>query len=459
MLLGHVFERFAAKTPFAVMARSLLERTLTPESLDSLFEQKAQSQYTRELTFSSVIDLMGQVVTSSFGSVRAAYLDKSFHIPVSLTSLYNKLQGVEPAVSAALVEHSAGQLLPLIQEVGGALPEPVPGYRMFVLDGNNIAATEHRLAETRGNSAAPLPGKSLCVFQPAYQLVTHVIPCEDGHTQERALVGPVLDLVKGDTLWVADRNFCFQSFLMGIAKKLGYFVIREHAGLNYKVDSELRKVGRSETGEVFEQYILIGDGEDGFVLRARRVVVRLDEATEDGDLELAILTNLPPSVSARVVAEAYRRRWTIEGGFLDLTTTLNCEIKTLCYPRAALLVFCVAILAYNLQSAIKAVMRGEHGKEKVEGELSRYFISSEIGQVYRGMMVALPPEEWIVFRTMSQAEYVAWLKELAWGVDFQRYPKTRRGAKKAQPKRKYDPAHPHVSVAKILLARNASPRG
>ena len=243
MLLGHVFERFAAKTPFAVMARSLMERTLTPEALDALFDLKAESQYTRELTFSSVVDLMGQVVTSAFPSVRAAFLDQSFDIPVSLTSLYNKLQGVEPAVSAGLAGHTAGQLRSLITEVGGALPEPVKGYRMFVLDGNNIAATEHRLAETRDNSAAPLPGKSLCIFQPSYQLITHVVPCEDGHTQERALVGPVLELVESDTLWVADRNFCFQSFLMGIAKKLGYFVIREHAGLNYKVTSELREVG------------------------------------------------------------------------------------------------------------------------------------------------------------------------------------------------------------------------
>jgi hypothetical protein len=459
MLLGHVFERFVATTPFAVMARSLLERTLTPQALDALFDLKAQSQYTRELTFSSVVDLMGQVVTSAYPSVRAAFRDQAFHIPVSLTSLYNKLQGIEPNVSAELVAHSAGQLLPLIEEIGGALPEPVPGYRMFVLDGNNIAATEHRLAETRDKSAAPLPGKSLCIFQSAYQLVTHIVPCEDGHTQERALVGPVLDLVESDTLWVADRNFCFQSFLMGIAKKLGYFVIREHAGLNYKVDSELRKVGRSETGEVFEQYIIIGDGEDGVVLRARRVVVRLDKATEDGDLELAIITNLPAAVSAIVVAAVYRKRWTIEGGFLDLTTTLNCEIKTLCYPRAALLVFCVAVVAYNMQSAIKGVMRAEHGEAKVEEDLSRYFVSSEIGQVYRGMMVALPPEEWAIFRDTSQGEYVAFLRRLARGVDFSRYPKSRRGPKKARPKRQYDPKHPHVSVAKILLARNPRATG
>ena len=89
MVLNHVFERFCGKTPFAVMARSLLERTLTPEALDDLFEEKADSQYARELTFSSIVDLMGQVVTSAFPSIRAAYLDKSLEISVSLTSVYN----------------------------------------------------------------------------------------------------------------------------------------------------------------------------------------------------------------------------------------------------------------------------------------------------------------------------------------------------------------------------------
>src|SRR5436190_15507703 len=138
MLLSQVFERFVEKTPFAVMSRSLLERTLTPEALDALFEVKADSQYTRELTFASVVDLMGQVVTTAFPSVRAAFLDKSFGISVSLTALYNKLQGIEPGVAAELVRHCARQLQPLIREIGGALPEPVPGYPMHVLDGNNI---------------------------------------------------------------------------------------------------------------------------------------------------------------------------------------------------------------------------------------------------------------------------------------------------------------------------------
>ena len=458
MLLSHVFERFVEKTPFAVMARSMLERTLVPEALDALFKDKAESQYLRELAFSSVVDLMGQVVTSAFPSVRAAFLSKSFGIPVSLTSLYNKLQGIEPVVAAELVRHSVRHFQPLIQEIGGALPEPVPGYAMHVLDGNCIAATQHRLAETRGESAAPLPGKSLCVFRPALQLVTHVIPSEDGHAGERALVDRVLELVEKGSLWVADRNFCFQRFLLDIIGKSGFFVIREHAGLNRKAAGELRPAGRGETGEVFEQAVVV-EQEDGTEHRLRRVVVRLDKATQDGDRELAILTNLPEEVSAVMVAGAYRARWTIEGGFLDLTTTLDCEIDTLCYPRAALFVFCVAVMAYNLQSAIKGVMRSEHGQEKVEEDLSRHFMSNEIGQVYRGMMVALPPEEWAAVREMSFKDYLALLKRLAQRVDFERYPKSRRGPKKAKPKRHFDPEHPHVSVAKLLLARKLKDSG
>src|SRR3954471_10931536 len=186
MLLSHVFERFVEKTPFAVMARSLLERTLTAEALDALFEEKADTQYTRELTFSSVVDLMGQVVTSASPSVRAAFMDKSFGISVSLTPLYNKLQGIEPEVSSQLAAHTARQLQPLIQQIGGALPEPITGDEMNALDGNAIAATRHRLGETRDDSAAaPLPGKALCVFKPAIQLVSQVILCGEGHAQER----------------------------------------------------------------------------------------------------------------------------------------------------------------------------------------------------------------------------------------------------------------------------------
>ena len=72
MLLPTLFDRFVAKAPLCVMARALLERALQAEALDRLFEQLATVQYTRELLFSSVVELLSQVALRAFPSVRQA---------------------------------------------------------------------------------------------------------------------------------------------------------------------------------------------------------------------------------------------------------------------------------------------------------------------------------------------------------------------------------------------------
>src|SRR6185437_4943776 len=104
-------------------------------------------------------------------------------------------------------------------------------------------------------------------------------------------------------------------------------------------------------------------------------------------------------------------------------------------------------------------MRSRYGAAKVEYDLSRSFVAEEIGQVDRGMMVALPPDAWVVCRGRGNTESVAFLKRLARSVDLARYPKAHRGPKKPPPKRPDDPEHPHVSVAKLLLARKRKEPG
>ena len=63
MLLGSVFDRFVNQSPLTVMARGLLEQALVPAELDALFERTAERQYTRDLLFSTTVDLMSLVVT------------------------------------------------------------------------------------------------------------------------------------------------------------------------------------------------------------------------------------------------------------------------------------------------------------------------------------------------------------------------------------------------------------
>ena len=135
MLLGPLFDRFVAKTPVSVMVRGTLEYALQPQQLDDLFADHAEHQYTRDLLFSSVVDLMSLVVSGSYTSLHAAYQASPHDIAVSLTSVYNKLNGLETHLSAELVRFTTRQLEPVLRQLGGVLPALVPGYRVQILDG------------------------------------------------------------------------------------------------------------------------------------------------------------------------------------------------------------------------------------------------------------------------------------------------------------------------------------
>jgi len=90
--------------------------------------------------------------------------------------------------------------------------------------------------------------------------------------------------------------------------------------------------------------------EDGRTLDLRRITIRLDQATRDGDMELHLLTNLPrEKASAMEIADLYRRRWSIETAFQQLALWLDAELAPLGYPMAALFGFCVGLLSYNLR--------------------------------------------------------------------------------------------------------------
>jgi hypothetical protein len=293
MVLDDIFERFARQSPITVMARAALEHALSPRAIDALFEQTARRQYTRTLLFSSVVDLMGTVVAKIQPAVNAAYRAKAEALGVSLRAVYDKLERMEPGLSAELVRHTARTLDPVVTAMGGGRAAWLPGYRIKILDGNHLAGTEHRLKELRAIGAGALPGHALVVLDPQAMLVTDVFPCEDGHAQERSLLAGVLESVQPRDVWVADRNFCTTDFLFGIDRRDGYFVIRQHgATLFIESMGRRRHCGRCETGAVFEQEVRLGDG-DGGTMAVRRITVELDTPTRDGETEIHILTNLP----------------------------------------------------------------------------------------------------------------------------------------------------------------------
>lgn len=452
MLLSKHFEAFVQKSPASVMVRAVLERAFHSERLNALFERTAVLQYTRDLMFATVVRLMTEVVLGVSRSIRAAYQDAEETIPVSIASVYNKLNGIEPQVSAELVRDSAAQLGPIVRRMRGTAPELLPGYRVRVLDGNHLSGTEHRLAALRTLRAGALPGQTLVVLDPSLGLVVDVVPCEDGHAQERSLLDDVLTMVKPSDLWIADRNFCTTKFFFGIADHGGFFAIRQHAStLVWELVGTRKCRGKTDTGRVYEQNMRLQNPTTGETLTVRRITVVLKEPTRDSETEIHILTNVPAKdANARVIANLYAKRWTIETMFQELTVALTCEINTLGYPKAALFGFCLALVAYNAVSLVKASLRAVHGSQTVDKQFSWYYLCMHLAKVYGGMMIAIPSRRWDVFREMEDVRFARVLKQLAANIDLAKFQKHPRDPKKPPPKKASGAKIKHVATARIL---------
>ena len=182
------------------------------------------------------------------------------------------------------------------------------------------------------------------------------------------------------------------------------------------------------------------------------MTVVLDKPTRDGDTELHLLTNVPVKhARAGVVADLYRRRWTIETAFAEMEKVLNGEINVLGYPKAALFSFCMALVAYNVLSTVKGALRSVHGETKVE-KLSGFYLADEIQMCHRGMMKAIPKDEWVVFKLRPQLscrgdEGVGTLGTVG-GIREQ--PARAKETKAEEAERREDK---HVSTFRILKAR------
>ncbi len=449
-MIAAIFEQFVEATPVTVMVRGIMERIFEPSALNDLFERHATKQYTRELLFSSIVGLMSLVVSGIHPSVNAAYKALEKTIGVSRPALYGKLNGMELGISQALVRYSVENLQPIMTEFGCTQNDLLPGYSIRIGDGNHLGVTEHRLKVLQNNRAGALPGQSIAVLDPQRMLVTDVFPCEDGHAQERLLLPLVLETVTTKQVWIADRNFCTRSFLLGIAQRGSYFIIREHKAMPQQVCSSLKEVGATKTGKVFEQQIQITD-DHGAALTLRRVVIQLHQPTRHGETEVAILTHLPVSVAdAPTVAKLYLQRWSVEGMFQVITDTFHCELNSLGYPKAALFVFCMAIVAFNILSTVKAALKSVHGVGKVEAGLSDYYLVEEVQGTFRGMMIALPPPFWLPLAQMSVPQFAQTLQQWAALVNLKRFSSSPRSPKKSKIQPVYDPKHPHLSTARLL---------
>jgi len=460
-MLDQVFDAFVDESSVSVMFRGTLENMFSSERLDAIFEQNARKQISGELAFSTCAGLLSLVTTRIRPSVHAAYLKNVEDVGVAVKSVYNKLNGIELAVSEALVRETAADVKAIIEEMNATLDGPLPGYDVRIVDGNHLAGTDHRIQELRNLADAPLPGHTVAVLNPHVELIEDLIACEDGHANQKPLYVGLLDQVKRSQCWIADRDYSTREFLFGIQQRKAYFIIRQHGSLKGKLIGRRKRVGATDTGIIYEQQIRLTNDE-GQTFTMRRITAVLNSPTRDGDTEIHLLTNLPKKVGACRIAEAYRSRWTIETAFAKLTQDLRCELNTLGYPKAALFSFCVAVVMYNALSTVIAAMRVAHpevatSQSRTSGQertFSFYYLADEIRGVSRGMAIAIPAEYWTeAFASLTTKQMAKKLFGLARRVDVKQFLTNPYGPKKRKKKPKMTTRGRHISTQRILQQR------
>jgi hypothetical protein len=450
-----VIERFSKEAPAAMLFRGLFGRVFSDERMDQIFRDHKERQLESPVVFSSLIDLLTPVVSGGKPSVHASYQERQEQMGVSKQAVYDKLQGVEPAVSAALVRVPAAELAQVLTQAKATKPDPIPGYHTFIIDGKRLDGTEHRLQETRRMKSSPLPGTVLAVLDTRLEMFVDVACDPDAYACERKVVLPLLENLEPGALYLVDRNFSDGPLIDRFVRGRSFFIMRHHGRSprwREVKGSRLRKVGKDvRGGTVYEQEVevLLPDGSWH---RLRRITVKLVEPTRDGDTELHLLSNLPASVSAVAIADGYAERWTIETCLGHVSQALNAEINTLAYPGAALLCFCLALVLFNILSALKTLLL-KFSAPPDKPELSYYYLALEIAEARLGMEITIEDAYWKGCAELSLSEFISWVKSIAHAANLRRYRKHPRGPKRPPPKRASGKQRPHVSTHRILENR------
>ena len=332
--------------------------------------------------------------------------------------------------------------------------EPLlPGRRIRIIDGNHLPASHKRLKSLRRLSAVALPGHSLVVYDPDSGLVNDLLPSEDAHAQERAVIEPLLPGAQPGEVWIADRNFCTRNIMQGWSDAGACFIMREHAHHPaVKETGSWCECGQVSSGNVFEQAITITSGQRPW----RRISVCLDTPTEDGDTEILLWTNLPDEISAATIADLYRKRWRIEGMFQRLEAVLNGELRAQGHPRAALLGFSIAVLAYNVLAVLKKSIEHANRKEAPTLDASTYYIAMLVNDALLASLLLLPQGSFLLWADAPAHELTDYLLRLAARIDPQHVNTAKHKRRPRTPKVYADSSPPgsHVSTAKVLRASN-----
>jgi hypothetical protein len=350
------------RLPLAEAVLRLCQWQSDPQTRNHLFQTHRGACYRRELSFATLVGLIGDALLEHDGSAPQSFQRgrEDGQRTVSAQAAYQKLGRLPAAVSEAfLAETTQGlrQLFPQALPADAGLPDSLGALSVIALDGKAIKRLPKRLRPLRHRSGGVLGGKALVAVHLASSLAVAMATDPDGQTNETKLVPDLLPQVRArftGVLWLADAPFGNPAQAAAFtARAADHFLVR-HDGKTAFARDPSRPVqrGHDDRGRVYEE-----DG--GWWASPRnpqRRYVRRITLTRPGVEALVLITDLLEAEPYPAVdlLSLYLARWGIERVFQQITEVFQLRRLIGSTPRGTLFQLAFCLLLYDQIQLVRA---------------------------------------------------------------------------------------------------------
>jgi hypothetical protein len=349
------------RLPLSEAVLLLTQQATATDTLNDLFDRERGSAYQHQLSFATLVALVGDALLEFDGSGRQSFQRGREHgeLTVSIQATYQKLARLPLAVSEAFLADSTQRLLQVLPAPAAhtTLPASLHAFDIVVLDGKVVKRVPKRLRPLRGCPGGVVGGKALAALSLRHRLVLALATHPDGHTNEVTLVPALLTQVRAqaqDILWVADAQFGNPKQLAAFTARPGdHAVVRSDGKSRFDVDaSRPARSGRDRRGRPYEEsWGWLGGPRNGCRCYVRRVSLE-----RPGEKTLILWTDLLDAdlYPADDVLEVYLLRWDIEHVFQEITEVFQLQHLIGSTPQGTVFQLALCLWWYNLIQMVRA---------------------------------------------------------------------------------------------------------
>ena len=350
------------KLPLADAVWRLLQFTMADHWLEDLWARKRGRCYEQDLKFSTLAHLIADALLEHSGSGNQAFerAQEAEVLPVSITSVYEKLGNLPLPVSETLLEEGTRRMSAALPEVPAVdpLPDCWTDHEVFGGDGKAIKHVKRLLKPLRSLRAGILGARASVGLNLRTGVAVAMVGHLDGEAGEAALTEallPKLAAAAGSQEWVAvlDRLYCNLSFPQRVVNAGGHFLIRYCTNTTFVPDAARPA---QESRDARGHRIVQEWGWLGKVKTAdRQYVRRITKHLRDGK-EISVVTDLLDEVKypAEAMLSTYQSRWGIETVFHQITDVFSLRHLIGTMPKAVLFQLSFCLLLYNTLQVVRA---------------------------------------------------------------------------------------------------------